>query len=106
MSAKPFVSILASLLLSLAVASPATPTDLEPVVTVTIVEVTPRSEARFGKEFIYECVVDGPVENYEVQWQSSRDGIVWENIDCTDVIYSFILDEENNLLYHRVIVTY
>ena len=102
---KAFISILLSIILSLAVAEPATPTDIFPeeqAVSVMIEIDTPVSKIRIGETITLRCVVTGYDGPYFIQWQYSEDKEVWIDIPCYEEIYEFILTEENEGLYYRV----
>ena len=104
---KVLISILLSIILSLAVAEPATPTDIfpeEPSVSVAIELDTPVSELRIGETVTLRCVVEGLDNPYFIQWQYSKDKEGWFDIPCYDELYEFILTEENGKLYYRVCV--
>ena len=104
---KIFAIVLAAVL-SVAYASPATPTDEYAVyqdgVFVCVELDTPLSEVRYGGTIVMRCIVYGIDGPYSLQWQSSKDTHIWLDLACTDPIYAFVLDKENANLYYRVVV--
>ena len=101
---KILVSVLLSVVLAFAVADPATQTDLNPAVAVSVEIDTPLQEIGYGKVFALRCVVEGLTEPYFVQWQYSEDCVEWIDILCNEEVYSFILTEENAKLFYRVAI--
>ena len=102
---KRIVSLLLTLFLSFAVAAPATQTDLEADISVSIELDTPVEEIRLGCPLRLRCVVIGLEEPYFFQWQSSSDLEEWIDLRCTEEVFEFILDEQNVDLYYRVVVS-
>ena len=102
---KRVMSLLLTLFLSFAVAAPATQTDLEPAISVSIELDTPIEEIRYGSPVRLRCVVVGLEEPYHIQWQSSLDAEEWTELPCTEEVFEFILDEENADVYYRVVVS-
>ena len=94
-----------TLFLSFAVAAPATQTDLDAAVSVSIELDTPIEELRYGGPVRLHCVVDGLEEPYHIQWQSSPDAEEWTDLPCTDEVFEFVLNQENVDLYYRVVIT-
>ena len=105
---KVFISILLSIVLTLAVAEPATQTDIlpeEPGVSVTIEIDTPVSMIRIGERITLRCIVEGYDTPYFIQWQYSEDKEEWYDLPCYDEVYEFILTEENENLDDRVCIS-
>lgn len=100
------VSVILALILSFAVAEPATPTDIANDMPVSVsVEIdTPIEQIAYGKPLTMSCVVHGLDGPYTVQWQFSPDKTVWFDLQCTDDVYRFVLNEQNAGYYYRVII--
>jgi len=99
------VALFLTLFLSFAVAAPATQTDLEPVISVSIELDTPIEEMRYGSPVRLRCVVVGLEEPYCIRWQCSPDAEEWTDLPCTDEVFEFVLDQEDVDLYYRVVIT-
>ena len=105
------LAIVLAAIMSVAHASPmnvATPTDEYAIyqdgVVVCVELDTPLTEIRFGDPVVMRCLVFGIDEPYSLRWQSSKDTQTWTDLECTDPVYAFILDEENAGVYYRVVV--
>lgn len=98
------IAVILALVLSIAVAAPATFTDLAPAISVDIVVDAPEGMLKYGEPVTLRCVVDSDIGDYVVQWQRSEDMLEWEDIECNEPEYSFILTEENDDYYYRVII--
>lgn len=98
-------SILLAIFLGIAMAMPATPTDLEPAVRVSVQLDTQIEQFMRGDPVTLRCIVEGIEGEYQIQWQCSEDEEEWFDIDCHDEIYTFILDETTAGMYYRVVVT-
>ena len=101
---KRFIALILTLFLSFAVAAPATQTDLEADISVSIELDTPMEEIQLGSMVRFRCVVIGLEQPYFIQWQCSSDLEEWIDLPCTEEVYEFILDEENADMYYRVVV--
>ena len=97
------LSVFAAVIFGVAVASPATPTDAD-TVTVCVEIDTPISEVRYGEPIVLQCVVNGMHVPYTIQWQSSADREVWNDVPCNEEVYEFILDEQNSKVFYRVAI--
>jgi len=73
-------------------------------VSVYIEMLTPIEELEYGQPVELECIVDGIDDPDVVQWQYKDDESDWIDIDCHELVYSFILDEVNSQYYYRVVV--
>ena len=99
--------LLLTLILSIASASPATPSDIypfEPLVSVSVEMDTPIGGIKYGEILALRCVVSGIEEPYYIQWQYSEDKEIWYEIPCNEDEYEFVLTEENAKWYYRVAV--
>ena len=101
---KRFIALILTLFLSFAVAAPATQTDLEADISVSIELDTPIEEIQIGSPLRLRCVVIGLEEPYFYQWQYSPDLEEWIDLPCTEEVFEFILDDENADMYYRVMV--
>ena len=101
---KRMLAMILTLFLSFAVAAPATQTDLEADISVSIELDTPIEEIQIGSPLRLRCVVIGLEEPYFYQWQYSPDLEEWIDLPCTEEVFEFILDEENTDMYYRVVV--
>ena len=80
---------------------------LDPNRTIDIYADWGGGELYFGDESTLIAVLHG-YDNavYTVQWQTSRDGAEWQDIEgATETRYTMIVTEENYLDYWRVVVT-
>ena len=105
---KRYISAILTVLVAVAVAAPATETDLEPVetaISVTIELDTPAEEIRYGSSIRLRCIVDGLEKPFHIQWQYSFDTEEWLDLPCEDEVFEFILDEQNVDVYYRVVVS-
>lgn len=101
------LSFVMAMLVGVACASPATPTDLIPPLSSVSVSVeidTPADEIGFGKPVTLRCVVNGLDVPYSIQWQYSEDRQTWIDIPCNEECYMFVLDESTMHLLYRVVI--
>jgi len=103
---KVIIALLMTMILSFAVAAPATLTDLAPAVSVKIVIDTPGEAIAYGEVIELRCEVNGLAEGYSIQWQYSADLQEWIDIDCYGDVYSYTLMPDNADYYYRVVITY
>lgn len=104
---KVLVSIILSIIMTLAVAEPATPTDMyvsEPFVSVSIEFDTPLDMIKVGDPITLRCIAIGIRRPYDIQWQYSEDAEEWFDLPCNEEVYEFILTPINANLFYRVCI--
>lgn len=88
--------------------SPATPTDqyavYEDGVVVCVELDTPLDEIQYGNTIMLRCIVYGINKPYTIQWQHSIDLETWDDIQCNDDVYEFVMDETTAGTYYRVVI--
>ena len=73
--------------------------------------IEPEGELHFNEPVRLKCFVDGLDDPYTIRWQCLKVGFEddnfieqWEDIDCDEDEYEFILTPENINYYYRVLV--
>ena len=109
---KTLIALLMTLVFSLAVASPATPTDDYPVEEevwqdpfIGIKVDTPRDEIEYGEPVVLRCVIEGMYQSYRIKWQHSVDKINWVDVAYDSDTYELILSEDTAGTYYRVVIS-